>query len=262
MKRAPTRERHFPSVRSPCQAAGFRAAGRRAVPHAARAWIVGSSILLAALVSAVPAGAIDHKAKAIAAERPPVLSLKDALLHDAASPSVGNPDGDVTIVAFVDYNCAYCKRSEADLAALVDDDPKVRIIYKDWPILSKTSLAAAKVAIAANLQGKYADMHKALMRMPGHPAGDADISRAAVAAGVDITRLNRDLDEHDGEIVALLKRNIQEADALQIKGTPVYLIGPFITVSPLDLPQFKKIVADAREDQAGQTKPEPADAKP
>lgn len=200
--------------------------------------------------SAATVGATDGKAKAIAAEKPPVLSLNDALLHDAASPMVGNPQADVTIVAFVDYNCAYCKKSEADLAALIADDPKVRVIYKDWPILAKTSVAAAKVAIAAGWQGKYAEMHKALMRMRARPANDADISQAAVAAGVDIARLNKDLDVRDGEIIALLKRNFQEAEALQLKGTPVYLVGPFITATPLDLPQFKQIVADAREDQA------------
>ena len=219
-------------------------------------FIAGSAALTVS-GSAWPAGAIDHKANAIAAEKPPVLSLKDALLHDAASPIIGNPEGDVTIIAFVDYNCPYCRKSEADLDALIDDDPKVRVIYKDWPILSKTSVAAAKVAIAANWQGKYADMHRALMRMKAHPANDADISQAAVSAGVDVTKLNRDLDQRDGEIVSLLKRNFQEAEALQIKGTPVYLIGPFITASPLDLPQFKKIVADAREDQAN---PQPSDA--
>ena len=221
--------------------------------------IVVGAIALAVLAGlAGPAYAIDHKAKAIAAERPPVLSLKDALLHDAAAPVVGNPDGDVTIIAFVDYNCAYCKASEADLAALVEDDPKIRVIYKDWPILSKTSVAAAKIAIAAKWQGKYAEMHKALMRMRAHPANDADISQAAVSAGVDVSKLNKDLDEHDGEIVSLIKRNMQEAAALEIRGTPVYLIGPFITSSPLDLPQFKKIVADAREDQANA----PAGSKP
>ena len=202
------------------------------------------------LALVTPAFAIDHKATAIAAEKPAVLSLRDALMHDAASPIVGNPDGDVTIVAFTDYNCPYCKRSEADLDALVSDDAKIRIIYKDWPILAKSSVAAAKIAIAANFQGKYAEMHKALMRMNARPANDGDISQAVVAAGVDVTRLNRDLDTRDGEIVSLIKRNIQEAEALQLKGTPVYLIGPFITASPLDLPQFKKIVADAREDQA------------
>ncbi len=196
------------------------------------------------------AAAIDHKARAIAAQKPPVLSLKDALMHDAASPIIGNPDGDVTIVAFIDYNCPYCRKSEGDLDALIADDPKIRVIYKDWPILAKTSVAAAKVAIAANWQGKYAQVHSALMRMNARPATDADISQAVVASGVDVTRLNKDLDTRDDEIVALIKRNIQEAQALNLKGTPVYLVGPFITASPLDLPQFKQIVADAREDQA------------
>ena len=201
------------------------------------------------------AEAIDWKAKDIAAEKPAILSLKDALMHDDASPIVGNPEGDVTIIAFTDYNCPYCRKSEAELESLVSDDPKIRVIYKDWPILAKSSVAAAKVAIAAGWQGKYADMHKALMKRKAGPLTDVDISMAALAAGVDVPRLNRDLDTRDGEIVLLLKRNIQEADALQLKGTPVYLIGPFITASPLDLPQFKKIVADAREDQAKSTVP-------
>ena len=203
-----------------------------------------------ASVAATTNAPVDPRAKAIAAEKPPVLSLKDALLHDAAAPIVGNPDADVTIVAFFDYNCPYCRKSEANLAALLADDPKVRVIYKDFPILAKSSVKAAKVAIAASWQGKYADMHKALMQMNARPATDADIAQAAVASGVNVTKLNKDLDRRDGEIVALLKRNIQEADALHLQGTPVYLIGPFITATPLDLPQFKKIVADAREDQA------------
>lgn len=212
--------------------------------------IVAATVALVPLLASSAAFAIDHKAKAIAAAKPAVLSLKDALMHDEASPSIGNPDGDVTIVAFVDYNCPFCKKSEADLAALVADDTKLRVIYKDLPILSKSSVAAAKVAIAAAWQGKYAEVHKELMRMNARPATDADISRAVLASGVDVKRLNQDLDKRDSEIVALLKRNIAEADALQLKGTPVYLIGPFITASPLDFPQFKKIVADAREDQA------------
>ena len=214
---------------------------------------IGVAIILAGVLmaaGAAGAGSYDHKAKVIAAQKPAVLSLRDALMHDDASPIVGNPEGDVTIVAFTDYNCSYCRRSEAELDALINDDPKIRIIYKDWPILAKSSVAAAKVAIAAGWQGKYAEMHKALMNMKGGPLTDVGISTAALNAGIDVPRLNRDLDARDGEIVQLLKRNIQEADALQLKGTPVYLIGPFMTTSPLDLPQFKKIVADARQDQA------------
>lgn len=193
---------------------------------------------------------VDPKAKAIAEEKPPVLSLKDALLHDAASPVIGNPEGDVTIVAFVDYNSPECRKSEADLEALIAADPKIRVIYKDLPVMAESSVRAAKVAIAAAWQGKYADIHKALIRIDTKPATDLDIDRAVMASGVDRKRLNKDLDKRVNEIVALLSRNRQEADALQLKGMPIYLIGPFITASPLDLPQFKKIVADAREDQA------------
>jgi len=234
----------------------FLSAHRALIAAAVGAWLACG--VAAALADSSSTGAVfDSRAKAIGAAKPAVLSLKDALMHDPASPVVGNPDGDVTIVAFVDYNCPYCRRSEADLDALIADDPKIRVIYKDWPILTKSSVKAAKVAIAAAWQGKYAEVHKELMQMNARPAADADISQAVVASGVDVTRLNKDLDNRDGEIVALLKRNFQEAEALQLKGTPVYLIGPFITASPLNLPQFKQIVADAREDQA-----KSADGKP
>lgn len=199
---------------------------------------------------AAPAAAVDRKADEIAEARPTVLSLRDALFHDAAAPVVGNPDGDVTIVAFIDYNSPECRKSEADLEALVASDPKVRVIYKDLPVLAATSMRAAKVAVASAWQGKYAEVHKALIRIDANPATDADIDLAVVASGVDRKRLNHDLDRRVGDIAALLTRNRQEADALQIKGMPLYLIGPFITATPLDLPQFRKIVADAREDQA------------
>ena len=232
------------------------------VPLLALALMVGGG---ACWAETTPNVAIDdHRAKAIAEAKPSILSLKDALLHDAAAPVLGDPDADVTIVAFLDYNCPYCRTSSADLEALIAVDPKVRVIYKEWPILAKSSVKAAKVAIAAAWQGKYAEVHKALMQMSARPATDADIGKAVVVAGANVTRLNHDLARRDGEIVALLKRNMQEADALQLKGTPVYLIGPFITASPLDLPQFKQIVADARADRAkpAEAVPEPADARP
>ncbi len=174
-------------------------------------------------------------------------SLQSALLHDPASPILGNPNGDVTIVAFTDYNCPYCRKSDSNLSALIDTDPKVRVVYKDWPILAKSSVTAAKIAIAAQWQGKYAEVHTALMRMNARPATDEDISRAVVASGIDVPQLNRDLDQRDGEIVALLKRNIAEADALQLKGTPVYVIGPFIEADALDAAGFRQVVEDARK---------------
>lgn len=236
--------------------------GLACVPLLALSLVAGTGV---ASADTTPNTAVDdHRAKVIAQEKPPVLSLKDALLHDAAAPVLGASDADVTIVVFSDYNCPVCRKTNADLEALMADDPKVRVIYKEWPILAKSSVKAAKVAIAAAWQGKYAEVHKALMQMNARPATDADIGKAMVVAGVDVTRLNHDLARRDDEIVKLLKRNIQEADALQLQGTPVYLIGPFITTSPLDLPQFKQIVADARADQAKppEPAPEPAYAKP
>jgi len=178
---------------------------------------------------------------------PSDTSLEAALLHDPTCPVAGNPNGDVTVVAFLDYNCPYCKRSDGGLAALIARDPKVRVIYKDWPILAKSSVKAAKIAIAAAWQGKYSEVHQALMRMNARPATDEDISQAVVASGVDISRLNRDLDQRDDEIVALLKRNIAEADALGLQGTPVFIIGNAIEANALDAAGFKDAIAKARK---------------
>jgi protein-disulfide isomerase len=193
-------------------------------------------------------------ASSLAAAAPPEQSsppsFKAALLNDPDSPVAGNPDGDVTVVAFTDYNCPYCRKSDGDLAALIASDAKVRVVYKDWPILAKSSVTAAKIAIAAQWQGKYAAVHQALMRMTARPATEEDISRAVVASGVDVAQLNRDLDKRDNEIVALLKRNIAEADALKLQGTPVYVIGPFLEARALDAAGFKQLVADARKDAA------------
>ena len=181
--------------------------------------------------------------------------LQAALLHDPASPVLGNPDGDVTVVAFTDYNCPYCRRSDGNLAALIAADPKVRVVYKDWPILSKSSFTAAKIAIASQWQGRYGAVHEALMRMSARPANDDDISRAVIASGVDVTQLNRDLDQRNDEIVAVLKRTIAEADALQLKGTPVYVIGPFVEATALDAAGFRQLVDEARKAAHGGAAP-------
>lgn len=212
--------------------------------------LLAAFAIIALLTGVGAARAIDRKAKAIAEEKPPVLSLRDALMHDAASPVIGNPEGDVTIVAFVDYNSPDCRKSETQLEALVAADPKVRVIFKDLPMLGDTSGRAAEIAIAASWQGKYLDMHRALIRIDASPATDKDIEKAIIASGVDRARLDKDVDKRVADIITLLNRNIAEAHELKLEGTPVYLVGPFVSAGPLDLGQFKKLVADARDDQA------------
>jgi protein-disulfide isomerase len=170
----------------------------------------------------------------------------DAILDDPEAPVAGNPDGDVTIVAFMDYNCPFCKRSSPDLESFIRADGKVRLVYKDWPILAKSSVYGAQLALAAKYQGRYQAAHIALMGIRGGNASEASMTRAVRAAGVDMNRLEADLKAHEGGIAALLERNQRQAKALGLEGTPVYLIGPFMVAKALDADEFKEIVADFR----------------
>lgn len=164
---------------------------------------------------------------------------------DPEAPIGGNPKGDVTIVAFLDYNCPFCKKSAPDLAKIVKTDGNIRLVYKDWPILAESSVYGAQLALGAKYQGKYEMVHKALMGIPGHGIPKEKMLEAVRASGVDLTRLQSDLEAHMNDIMALLKRNLAQADALGFRGTPTYIVGPFVQ-STLDYDGFKQVVSDAR----------------
>ncbi|MBM1172125.1 DsbA family protein [Microvirga arabica] len=170
----------------------------------------------------------------------------DSILNDLQAPGGGNPKGDVTIVAFLDYNCPFCKKSAPDLEKLVKTDGKIRLVYKDWPILTSASFHGAQLALAAKHQGKYEQVHHALMAIPGMRISKEKMTEAVQTSGVDMERLNQDLKQHGPEIQALIQRNLDQADALGLSGTPVYLIGPFKASGALTYEQFRQAVADAR----------------
>jgi protein-disulfide isomerase len=170
----------------------------------------------------------------------------DEVLHDPDAPVAGNPKGDVTIVAFLDYNCPFCKHAAPDLAKLIATDHGVRLVYKDWPILTPASTYGARLALAAKYQGKYDAVHAALMAIPGRRIPEEQMRRAIEGAGVDMGRLDADAKARAPEIDALLKRNLAEADALGLEGTPVFLIGPYKIAQALDFDGFKDAVANAR----------------
>lgn len=184
-----------------------------------------------------------------AAQSAPQIDV-EAILNDPEAPVSGNPKGDVTIVAFLDYNCPFCKKSAPDLARVVKEDGKIRLVYKDWPVIAETSVYAAQLALAAAYQDGYQRAHDALMATKGRLSKE-QISAALKGAGLDLTRLQADLDANGEKILALLKRNMAQADSLGLQGTPTYLVGPFRT-STLDYKGFKQVVADARGKQAGQ----------
>ncbi|MGO4870265.1 MAG: DsbA family protein [Roseiarcus sp.] len=174
----------------------------------------------------------------------------EAILNDPDAPVGGNPKGDVTIVAFLDYNCPFCKKSAPDLERIVREDGNIRLVYKDWPILTEASVYGARLALAANYQGAYEKVHKALMSIPGRHIPEEKMLDAVKASGVDMTRLQADLDANGDKISALLKRNLAQADSLGLNGTPVFLVGPFKT-SALDYKGFQQVVADTRARQQG-----------
>ena len=173
----------------------------------------------------------------------------NAILNDPEAPEGGNPEGDVTIVAFLDYNCPFCKKSAPDLERVVKTDGKIRLVYKDWPILSEASVYGAQVAIGAKYQGRYETVHKALMGIPGRKIPQERMLDAVKASGVDLERLQADLDANREKISELLRRNLAQADSLNLAGTPTYLIGRYKT-STLDYAGFLRAVSAARAAQA------------
>lgn len=186
----------------------------------------------------------------------PTLAAKvslDDVLHDPAAPEGGNPKGDLTIIAFSDYNCPFCKKAEPDLARAVRDDGNIRLVYKDWPILSQASVYGARMALAAHYQGAYERAHRALMSMTRRGVSQDDMENALSAAGIDMPRLAADLEANKKDITALLARNMDQADALGLQGTPTYLIGPLLA-STLDYDGFRAAIAEARRRKAGDTK--------
>ena len=176
---------------------------------------------------------------------------REAMYNDPRDPAGGNPKGDVTIVAFLDYNCPYCKKSAADLARIVKNDGKIRLVYKDWPILGRASEVAARLALAAAYQGRYEAAHSTLMKTAHRSSTKEELVKALGDAGIDTKRLDADLVAHGGEIDEQLASHEQQGAMVGFQGTPAYLIGETLN-STLDYKGFKRAVADARAHKAGE----------
>jgi len=151
----------------------------------------------------------------------------------------------LTIVVFSDYNCPFCKKSGADLQRVVKEDGNIRLVYKEWPILTESSVYGSQLALAAQYQGKYELVHKALMAIPGGKVPKKTMLDAVKASGVDMQRLQADTNSKNDKINAQLRRVMAQADSLGLEGTPTHLIGPFRAMA-LDYKNFKLAIADAR----------------
>ncbi|MCH9765591.1 MAG: DsbA family protein [Alphaproteobacteria bacterium] len=168
--------------------------------------------------------ALEVKMEKEQAEKTKAAIAKNAkeIYRNPNAPLGGNPDGDITVVEFFDYNCGYCKRGFSDIAKLIKADPNVRVVFKEYPILSADSEKAARVALAARQQGKYWDVHQKLITSRGRVTEDSAL-KAAEEAGADMTKLKEDLksDAVNNEI----ERVKTLAKDMGINGTPHFLVG-------------------------------------
>ena len=180
-----------------------------------------------------------------------VASNAAALFSSPHQVVLGNPDGDVTLVEFFDYSCGFCKRALPDMTALLKDDPKLKIVLKEFPILGPGSVTAARVAIAARMQDpggqKYLAFHQELLGENG-PATEDKALAAAKDQGFDLIRLKQDMASE--EVAATLSEDTKLASALGITGTPGYVIGKNVVLGAVGLATLKGRIDTARAERS------------
>ena len=196
--------------------------------------VAAFTLSLAAIISLVP-GAQSESADA----------FRESVLRDPDVPSIGNPQGDITIVEYFDYQCPYCKKVAPELIKLAREDDKLRIVMKDWPIFGGASQYAARMVLAAKYQNKYHEAHAALIGASTKLSEDV-VQKLLGEAGIDVDRASRDLETHKPAIEALLVRNNEQAEAFGFQGTPAFIIGTFRVPGVLNEAGFKQAIADAR----------------
>jgi protein-disulfide isomerase len=173
--------------------------------------------------------------------------LTEALvLRDPDIPVAGNAAGDISIVEYFDYQCPYCRKIDPELRQVVQDDGKVRLVLKDWPILGPVSVVAARLALASKYQDKYVAAHDALIGV-NSKLTEPRIRELLAGAGIDLDRLDRDLAGNAKAIDAILARNNDQATAFGFRGTPSFIVGKFRVPGVLTMAQFEQVIADARK---------------
>ncbi|EKV31771.1 27kDa outer membrane protein [Caenispirillum salinarum AK4] len=222
-------------------------------PRARRAALAAACLLLAAVV--LPLGWAwtlgtepARAAGVIVDERDKQVLTPRAVAESGTGVVTGNPQGDVTLVEYFDYQCPVCRRVHPDVRDLVDGDGNIRVIHKHWPIFGDASVAAAKLALAARWQGAevYDAVHHALMTLPGRLTSER--ARAAAAeAGLDLARADAALAERADAVVAQLQGVASEAAQMGLRGTPVFLVGSYFLPGGPDRAALETLVEGVRK---------------
>lgn len=176
-----------------------------------------------------------------------IVAHRDELERDPASPVMGNPSGDVTVVEFFDYRCPYCKASEASVEALLQHDKQVRLVLKEYPILGADSIFASRVALVAQKHGKYAEFHRGMFALAQKPTEEATLG-VAKSIGLDPAQVKKEAEGSD--IDAVLKQNIELAKTLGIDGTPTFYVGTTTVPGAIEPADLQNIVTATRKGQS------------
>ncbi|WP_246525784.1 DsbA family protein [Thalassovita aquimarina] len=177
------------------------------------------------------------------AKKEVLSSQRDLLERDPNAPVLGNPEGDVTIVEFFDYNCPYCRRVKPEVKAVIEADPNIRLVYREWPILGEGSVFAAKAALAARKQGKYAEFHWAMMGIKGR-ANEISVLRVAAEIGLDVEKLRKDMEAP--EVQEHFETSMRLTRALGFNGTPSFVIGDNLVAGFVERSELAKRITEAR----------------
>ena len=167
------------------------------------------------------------------------------LVDDPGSYVGGNPDGDITLVEFFDYQCGYCKRVHPTVRRLLEEDGNIRFVYKEFPILGPASVYAARAAIASRAQGKYLEFHNTLMEHKG-PLSKAVVLKTAERVGLDSDKLAKDIDLQAADADRVMELNYGLAEDLDINGTPAFVVGGTVIRGAADLASLKDAIANSR----------------
>lgn len=169
-------------------------------------------------------GLIAIPAVSLASERPNPMpdELRRALERDPTAPVLGNPDGNITLSEFFDYNCPFCRKLVPVVQRLISADPQLRIVYRELPVFGEGSYFAARASLASLQQGKYWPFHAALMGMRGR-AAEAPVMRIARQVGLDEAKLRRDMDSE--AVLSHISASQELADHMGLMGTPTFVAG-------------------------------------
>lgn len=181
-----------------------------------------------------------------AAQLTAISEESDLIFASSRQAVLGNPEGEVTLVEFFDYNCGYCKRAHADMKRLLDEDPSLRMVLKEFPVLGEGSVEAARVSAAVNIMApeKFAEFHDTLLLGPGRIDGDRALA-VAEEMGLDIAEI-RELSSSD-EVRATIEESYVLAEKLSLTGTPSYVTGKEVVVGAVGFDTLKAKIEEARD---------------